>query len=218
MDCIPPWRCPERPGVAGSLSDFAHDVAVGQLLVHGTGRENFSVEAITFVENPVLRERFQRVMEAERGRHAAPILVSHGTASRPEDICKSGFDPKYIGLRDPGFFGRGFYFSQMGNGYAHHWGHGQFLLCWILPGRVYTCTADDGQLALMDNTTTGAGKPIAEHFDSHLVFVHHTDLSLPVERVRATTDERVIFDPHRILPLCIVDYTVTKNYKTLFKK
>jgi len=130
----------------------------------------------------------------------------HGTNSKNiESIIKNGFLLSYIGnnTKDPGYFGKGLYFTQMAN-------YGEFyidsriqreetsnlslLLCWVLLGNPYPVTNMDFY-----------GKGLMKGFTSHYTWVGSN--FLPTEQFQSPYgDEIVIFNESAVYPFAVIEY------------
>ncbi|KAK6168972.1 hypothetical protein SNE40_020113 [Patella caerulea] len=148
----------------------------------------YSVTKVEYVVNPVLKKKFeyakQQLKKSRGGDSALPVLAFHGTAeANIQPICENGFKK----LGDSGFkqthgskYGNGVYFSEYPTysmGYIQ--GATKLLLCQVLLGKSYTCTA------LRSSSQVEPG------YDSH---------------ISADKKELVVFDTNRILPCYIVHY------------
>lgn len=142
-----------------------------------------------------------------------PILAWHGTASTNIDsIVKNGFLLSKIGSGsgDPGFFGKGLYFTQMASYGEYYIDSRQqvqnktdlsMLLCWVLVGNPFPVISMDFY-----------GKTKAAGFTSHYTWVDKT--FKPSQEFQAPFgDEIVIFEEKSVYPFALVEYDKIAPYR-----
>ncbi|XP_045169852.2 uncharacterized protein LOC123532470 [Mercenaria mercenaria] len=184
---------PERSYKEGSAAQTHFRLAESQFyrLLSGTA-SNLRLTKVEYVVNPELVKEFKKCREqlkSTRGEeYSYPVLGFHGTEEKNiVPICETGFKiPGSSGHKhraDTGWYGKGVYFSEYPNysmGYIS--GATKFLLCQVLPGKVYNCTK------LIHGAALQSG------YDSHMS---------PCKK------ELVIFNKYHILPSYIVYYQNT---------
>ncbi|KAL4222664.1 hypothetical protein ACF0H5_018705 [Mactra antiquata] len=191
---------PERTYKEGSAAQTHFRLAESQfyrLLAGSHQAGNCRLTKVEYVVNPELAKEFKKCREnlkKTRGdEFSYPVLAFHGTeVQNIIPICETGFkipgDSGHKHRTDTGWYGKGVYFSEYPAycmGYIQ--GATKFLLCQVLPGKVFQCTK------LIH------GAPLKSGCDSH---------------VSPCKKELVIFNKYHILPSYIVHYS---NAKTEFE-
>lgn len=196
---------PERSYKEGSAAQTHFRLAESQfyrLLSGSYGNQRLT--KVEYVVNPELVREFKKCREslkATRGEeYSYPVLAFHGTEEKNiVPICETGFkipgDSGHKHRTDTGYYGKGVYFSEYPSySMSYISGSTKFLLCQVLPGKVYNCTKLIHGAALMKG------------YDSHMS---------PCKK------ELVIFNKYHILPSYIVHYqsaTTEFKYKEPAKK
>lgn len=180
---------PERTYKEGSAAQTHFRLAESQFYRLLSGQGNYRMTKVEYVVNPELVKEFKKCRESlkkTRGEDFSyPVLAFHGTEEKNIiPICESGFkipgDSGHKHRTDTGWYGKGVYFSEYpaySMGYIS--GASKFLLCQVLPGKVFQCTK------LIHGAALSSG------YDSHMS---------PCKK------ELVIFNKYHILPSYIVHY------------
>jgi len=154
----------------------------------------YKVTKVEYVVQPLLIKRFnearKKIREVRGEECSYPVLGFHGTKEENiESICETGFrvpgEKSFQHASDPGWYGKGVYFSEYPR-YSMNYikDSKRLLLCQILPGNVFRCRY------IIQGESLRAG------FDSHM---------------SPDRKEVVIFNSHHILPSYIVHYSVVQG-------
>ena len=144
-----------------------------------------------------------KAFDAQKARFKASgisdkmVLAFHATKQRAavESIVKTNFDAARIAsAHDPGWWGRGFYFSEFPKtSLQYAGGTSNLLLCWLLPGKVYDVRADvDGPPGQPSRTLYG--QPLKAGFNSHRL----------QKNAQGYGQELVIDNPDQVLPCYVL--------------
>jgi len=163
---------PSRDFDPGNAGDFHYRVCEAQFnRMLGAGSAHYKLVSVRYVCNPRLASQFER-RKKEYDRRFGPskhtkLLAFHGTKKENVDqIISEGFKLEKVGsTTDPGYFGKGLYFSEFAStsvGYCY--GGDQLLLCRVLLGRPYKLS------------TVQMGRGLEPGYTSHMTDAQGTEV------------------------------------------
>eukprot|EP00794_Sanderia_malayensis_P012150 gene12150-13403_t len=182
---------PERNYQEDSAAQIHFRLAESQFYRLLPAGSAYKVTKVEYVVQPCLINQFKKArakLRDIRGVDASlPVLGFHGTNEKNiESICESGFrvpgEPGFQHATDPGWYGKGVYFSEYPK-YSMNYirDSSKLLLCQVLPGKVFRCKY------------IIQGDSLRQGHDSHM---------------SPDGKEVVIFNSHHILPSYIVHYSI----------
>eukprot|EP01083_Nonionella_stella_P074579 202350_1 len=163
----------------------------------------FEISGICILDNDKCLNNFIQNDDWKRSK-----LLFHGTKlAHLSGIYKNGFDDKFIGsLTDPGWYGRGHYFSsypQYCMSYSEANVHGQRTL--------FVSYVNLGKTHEVHDMNTFYGKPLKNGFQSHYVQVSENGKPAMDDCSGDIYDEYVVCTGKRVLPRFCVTFTKKEN-------